>query len=186
MDEFSADELEVKAVIDGLALSIEEQLINQCDDIYWPLTFITDPARISAFVENDLIDLIRGQIAIELPNFLTLFTNIVRLDDDDETLTWTSMAEITHSFSEAPQHWESLVARTCLRIAESQEIDLRTQSALSEIGHVLLFEVESMSETGYGYGWRAVDPDKHRFMDLPGGCTCGFPSRKTLPDSAGI
>ncbi len=179
MDEPGGDEFEVQGVIDGLLSSIDEQLITKCDDIYWPLTCITDPARISAFLEDELLALIRGQIAIELPDFLTLFTNVVRLNDDDETLTWTSMDEITLSFSEAPQHWESLVARTCLRIAENQAIDLCTQSAISEIGHVLLFEVESMAQTGYGYGWQGVDPDGHRPTDRLNGCSCGFPPTST-------
>ena len=90
--------------------------------------------------------------------------------------SFSSIEEIEGSFEYAPSAYECLAAKTFLQLSSTEKLDVPTRRVCSELGHSLLWHVDSLADSGFGYGVEVVEPEEHQpNLDAPG-CKCGFPN----------
>jgi hypothetical protein len=166
---------EIRQVVGSAFDKIKYQLVDKSEEVEWSLSQLADGSKFGEYSADQITALIRDKAEHDLRYFLVLFSQVDEAEGGYPVTSFTSMDEID-SFSEAQQHWECLVSRACLRAAENEAFDPMTRSVLSDIGHILLFEIDSLASSVYGYGVVLVDPDQHRPQDGDSACTCGFPT----------
>ena len=165
----------LKQVLEELYGSIEEDAAIETDLETIPIGCFISPQTVLNYSRPGLLQLLRANVDHDIPTFLERFSELAseKIPGFDEQLS--SIAEIEEFFEYSPYAFECLASKTFLRLSDVTELDPDTKGICIELGHRLLWWVDGLARSGYGFGADVVEPKVHQPNQDQPGCSCGFP-----------
>jgi hypothetical protein len=149
-------------------------LDSQLDSV--PAGHLVHPNTVLEYSHTAFYELLKEYVDSVIPGFLDQFSRETSKREPDFNGSFSSIEEIEGSFEYAPSAYECLAAKTFLQLSSTEKLDVPTRRVCSELGHSLLWHVDSLADSGFGYGVEVVEPEEHQpNLDAPG-CKCGFPN----------
>ncbi len=149
-------------------------LDSQLDSV--PAGHLVHPNTVLEYSQTAFYELLKEYIDSVIPSFLEQFSRETSKREPDFNGSFSSIEEIEGSFEYAPSAYECLAAKTFLQLSSTEKLEVSTRKVCSELGHSLLWHVDSLADSGFGYGVEVVQPEEHQpNLDAPG-CKCGFPN----------
>ena len=150
------------------------ELDSQMDSV--PVGHLVHPNTVLEYSQTAFYELLKEYVDSVIPSFLEQFSRETSKWEPDFNGSFSSIDEIEDSFEYAPSAYECLAAKTFLQLSSAENLDVSTRRVCSELGHSLLWHVDSLADSGFGYGVEVVQPEEHQpNLDAPG-CKCGFPN----------
>jgi hypothetical protein len=141
-----------------------------------PTGHLVHPNTVLEFSQAALHDLLKEHVDSVIPSFLERFSLETSKWEPDFDGSFSSIDEIEDSFEYAPSAYECLAAKTFLQLSSNENLDVSSRKVCSELGHSLLWRVDSLASSGFGYGAKVVEPEEHQPNHDAPGCKCGFPN----------
>ena len=149
-------------------------LKSQLDSV--PPGHLVHPNTVLEYSQTAFYELLKEYVDSVIPSFLEQFSRETSKREPDFNGSFSSIEEIEGSFEYAPSAYECLAAKIFLQLSSTEKLDVSTRRVCSELGHSLLWHVDSLADSGFGYGVEVVEPEEHQpNLDAPG-CKCGFPN----------
>jgi hypothetical protein len=149
-------------------------LDSQLDSV--PAGHLVHPNTVLEYSQTAFYELLKEHVDSVIPGFLEQFSRETSKWEPDFNGSFSSIEEIEDSFEYAPSAYECLAAKTFLQLSSAENLDVSTRRVCSELGHSLLWHVDSLADSGFGYGAEVVEPEDHQPNHDAGGCKCGFPN----------
>jgi hypothetical protein len=149
-------------------------LDSQLDSV--PAGHLVHPNTVLEYSQTAFYELLKEHVDSVIPSFLEQFSRETSKWEPDFNGSFSSIDEIEDSFEYAPSAYECLAAKTFLQLSSAENLDVSTRRVCSELGHSLLWRVDSLAGSGFGYGANVVEPGEHQPNFRAPGCKCGFPN----------